>query len=225
MGDDPRGLSRCPREDGGGAVVITDPVWPNAPDGMFPTVVSPGALFAEVAALLPRIARRLIVVLGCGSDPRMLVSVPIDLAFVRICWLRHNVPSYAGTILNSGDVAYVFGDHKAVYPRRVLPGECTSSSRVPMCVEAGEHPCPRRLAHMLWLVDHFTAPEDVVIDPFAGSGTTGVAALRLGRSFVGIESDPRWHALAIERLQAEEQWHSLSEMRMGQQALFGVRRC
>ena len=49
-----------------------------------------------------------------------------------------------------------------------------------------------------------TAPEDgLVLDPFSGSGTTGVAALRLGRRYVGIERDPEWLALARARLDAE----------------------
>lgn len=42
--------------------------------------------------------------------------------------------------------------------------------------------------------------DDLVVDPFMGSGTTGVAALRLGRRFVGIEKDPKFFATAVARL-------------------------
>ena len=45
-------------------------------------------------------------------------------------------------------------------------------------------------------------PGDVVLDPFMGSGTTGVAALRLGRNFIGFERDPKYHAIAMKRLRA-----------------------
>ena len=51
-----------------------------------------------------------------------------------------------------------------------------------------------------------TNPGDLVCDPFAGSGTTGVACLRLGRRFIGWERDPKYHAIAVKRLtQAREQ--------------------
>ena len=46
------------------------------------------------------------------------------------------------------------------------------------------------------------APEGTVLDPFAGSGATGVAALRSGRSFIGMELTDRYAAVARERLAA-----------------------
>jgi len=54
------------------------------------------------------------------------------------------------------------------------------------------------------LLKHFiersTAPGETVIDPFCGSGSTGVAALQLGRSFVGVEVDEKWANVARTRL-------------------------
>jgi DNA modification methylase len=41
---------------------------------------------------------------------------------------------------------------------------------------------------------------DVVCDPFMGSGTTGVAAVQTGRSFVGIEIDPTYFEIAVRRI-------------------------
>jgi len=48
-----------------------------------------------------------------------------------------------------------------------------------------------------------SAPGDLVLDPFAGSGTTGVVALRLGRRFVGIELNPEYVALARRRIEED----------------------
>lgn len=73
---------------------------------------------------------------------------------------------------------------------------------------------------MLSLVSDFTDPDDLILDPFAGSGTTGVAALRLGRRFIGIERDPKYFRLACDRLRAEEQGSTLQAQRAGQEALF-----
>jgi len=52
------------------------------------------------------------------------------------------------------------------------------------------------------LVRDFTDPGELICDPFAGSGTTGVACLRLGRRFIGWERDPKYHAVAVKRLRA-----------------------
>jgi site-specific DNA-methyltransferase (adenine-specific) len=64
-------------------------------------------------------------------------------------------------------------------------------------------------------------PGGVVLDPFAGSGTTGVAALAEGRHFVGIEITEDYHAIAQQRLEAAEANISLKDFRAGQEPLFG----
>lgn len=64
----------------------------------------------------------------------------------------------------------------------------------------GKHPTekPRRL--MSALVADFTNPGQTILDPFAGSGTTGVAAVMAGRKFIGIERNEAYFELACERL-------------------------
>lgn len=71
-------------------------------------------------------------------------------------------------------------------------------------------------------IARWCVPGGVILDPFCGSGSTGIGALREGRRFVGIELDPHWHALAAERLQAEAAGSSLKSSRAGQAALFAV---
>ena len=67
----------------------------------------------------------------------------------------------------------------------------------------GKHPTQKPVALLRRIIEA-TAPEGgLVLDPFSGSGTTGVAALRLGRRFLGMEQDPTWLALARARLEAE----------------------
>lgn len=83
-----------------------------------------------------------------------------------------------------------------------------------------EHPTTKPVALMQALVADFTDPGELVLDAFAGSGTTGVACLRLGRRFIGIEKDPKYFALACERLRAEERGSTLQAQRAGQVALF-----
>lgn len=83
------------------------------------------------------------------------------------------------------------------------------------------HPTQKPLSLMLELVGLFTDPDDLILDPFAGSGTTGVAALRLGRRAILIEREPKYAAVARERMLAEGQGSTLAARRAGQVPLFG----
>ena len=62
------------------------------------------------------------------------------------------------------------------------------------------HPTVKPVALMRWLVRLVTPPDGVALDPFMGSGTTGVACVREGRSFIGIEREPEYHAIAEVRI-------------------------
>jgi DNA modification methylase len=89
------------------------------------------------------------------------------------------------------------------------------------------HPTAKPLALMLQILGLFTDPGDVILDPFCGSGTTGVAAIRLGCRFIGIDmkgegTKENYVALARARLAAEEQGLSLSAARAGQIPMFGA---
>jgi site-specific DNA-methyltransferase (adenine-specific) len=63
-----------------------------------------------------------------------------------------------------------------------------------------EHPTQKPLPLMRQLVALFTDQGQTVLDPFMGSGTTGLAALAEGRSFVGIEVNPKYYEIALQRL-------------------------
>lgn len=64
----------------------------------------------------------------------------------------------------------------------------------------GEHPTekPRRL--MEEILGDFTNPGETILDPFMGSGTTGVAAVQMGRNFIGIEREPKYFDIACKRI-------------------------
>jgi DNA modification methylase len=63
------------------------------------------------------------------------------------------------------------------------------------------HPTQKPLSALLPLVEAFSAPGHTVLDPFAGSGSTLMAAKTLDRSYIGIELDANYHAIARRRLQ------------------------
>jgi site-specific DNA-methyltransferase (adenine-specific)/modification methylase len=55
---------------------------------------------------------------------------------------------------------------------------------------------------MEWAVNIATLTNQTILDPFMGSGTTGVAAVKLGRRFIGIEIEERYFDIAVRRIQA-----------------------
>jgi site-specific DNA-methyltransferase (adenine-specific) len=62
------------------------------------------------------------------------------------------------------------------------------------------HPTQKPISALLPLVETFSAPGDTVLDPFSGSGSSLVAAKTLGRSYIGMELDANYHAIARKRL-------------------------
>jgi adenine-specific DNA-methyltransferase len=68
---------------------------------------------------------------------------------------------------------------------------------------AGKHPCEKPLSMMEHIVLASSKPGSVVFDPFMGSGSTGVAAVKHGRKFIGCDLSERWVRRAEQRIQAE----------------------
>ena len=70
----------------------------------------------------------------------------------------------------------------------------------PGCNEYAGHPTQKPVDLMMWLL--LKAKANSILDPFMGSGSTGVAAVRLGLEFAGIEIDPRYFDIACQRIHA-----------------------
>lgn len=64
-----------------------------------------------------------------------------------------------------------------------------------------EHPTQKPLELMQWCITQLPASTRTILDPFMGSGTTGVAAVKAGRKFVGIELEPAYFDIACKRVQ------------------------
>jgi len=173
--------------------VITDPVWPNSSIPEF-AHLDPYKLFADAWRLI--CTERAVIQLGCDSDPAILQ--PIKLPFFRVAWLRYAMPHYKGRLLYTSDIAYMFGKPPASRKgNHVIPGEAISKNTLG---KEADHPCPRKLSHVSWCVERFSEPEDIVLDLFMGSGTTGIACVELGRRFIGIEINEKYFNIACKRI-------------------------
>ena len=79
------------------------------------------------------------------------------------------------------------------YPRSVIRCKGTGGK--------SWHPTGKPVDLMDWLVRTYTSEGQIVLDPFMGSGTTGVAALKAKRRFIGVEKDVRWFDVACRRME------------------------
>jgi DNA modification methylase len=82
------------------------------------------------------------------------------------------------------------------------------------------HPTKKPLDLMMALVEDLTEPGETIFDPFCGEGTTGVAALRLGRRFIGVDGNPKWAEMTADHLRADETGSTFTGLRAGQVAMF-----
>lgn len=80
-------------------------------------------------------------------------------------------------------------------------------------IVSGNHPTEKPVALLSKWTQQFTDHGETILDPFMGSGTTGVAAVQMGHKFIGIERDPRYFEIACKRIeQAQKQADMFQEM-------------
>lgn len=74
-------------------------------------------------------------------------------------------------------------------------------NRVELLMDGTEHPTQKPLRLMKWCIAQIPGEPQVILDCFAGSGTTGVAAVQMGREFIGIEREERYFQIACKRIE------------------------
>ncbi len=184
----------------------------------------------NVAIEVARVTKRWVVVF---CDPERISTWRFDLAgagleCVRVgVWIKPNgSPQFTGDRPGTGYECLVIahrpgakhwngGGHHAIWTHPIDTGNYGRER-----INKTEKP----LSLMLELVRLFSDPNELVIDPFAGGGTTGVAARRLGRRFLGAEVDEAMAHTANERLLAEADQQTLAARRAGQLPMFGEAR-
>jgi site-specific DNA-methyltransferase (adenine-specific) len=66
------------------------------------------------------------------------------------------------------------------------------------------HPTQKPVALMKWCISHLPDGSNTLLDPFMGSGSTGVAAVQMGRKFIGIEREPKYFDIACQRIETAQ---------------------
>ena len=184
--------------------LIADPVWPNNNVKEFQKI-DPIALFHSFISSMQWYInpKRFAFIVNCDTDPSFMFY-DVKMKFFRVMWLRYALPGHKGRLLNSANVAYLFGDPpKARKGNMCIGGECNALEITAPGFKSNRHghPCPRRIEHMNYVVDKWSNPGEMVLDPFMGAGTTGVACVNTGRRFIGIEIERKYFDIACKRIE------------------------
>jgi DNA modification methylase len=136
-------------------------------------------------------------------DPAFLLALPGDKIVwgwnnypdilprgACLVWLKRNDDAF-GSFLSDAELAWMSKGH-GVYCRRDLSNAGITNERV--------HPTQKPVGLMEWCLG-FIPKAQTILDPYMGSGSTGVACVQQGRAFIGIEVDPDYYAAACRRIE------------------------
>jgi site-specific DNA-methyltransferase (adenine-specific) len=130
--------------------------------------------------------------------------------FVRLgVWVKPNpMPQISGDRPGQGFETVLIlhaGQRRKVWNR----GGGAAVWTFPTAAQETEVPTQKPLALAASFVRDFSMPDETILDPFMGSGTTGIAALCAGRKFIGIEREPRHFEIACRRIEDAQRQASL----------------
>jgi site-specific DNA-methyltransferase (adenine-specific) len=108
-----------------------------------------------------------------------------------LVWIKRLDPAF-GSFLSDAETAWHSRGH-GVYCFRDMSLTAEALHRA--------HPTQKPVPLMSWCIERVKG--QTILDPFMGSGTTGVACVQLGRKFIGIELEPRYFEIAIKRISDE----------------------
>ena len=118
----------------------------------------------------------------------------------NLVWIK-KLDSAFGTFLSDAEVAWMKGGH-GVYCRRDMTMWAKANDRL--------HTNEKPVGLIAWCMEKARVPADaLVLDPYMGSGTTGIACYETGRRFIGIEIDPDHYDTAVARIQKAMQQPAL----------------
>lgn len=144
-------------------------------------------------------------------DPRQFLDFPVVVLFGANNYASR-LPDSGGWIFwdkNNGAPANFMGDGELIWTSKkgAVRKVAYMWKGILRDGEVGQgsfHPTQKPVALMMWLIERHTKLGETIFDPFMGSGTTGVAAVQLGRNFIGCEIDPGYFEIAKKRIDAAQ---------------------
>ena len=145
-------------------------------------------------------------------------SIPSKEYFDEILRISKNAIIWGGNYFNSylpqgfkgwliwdkGQHGLTMSDAEIAFSNFTSPTRVYLYNRVELLKDGTIHPTQKPLALFAKIVRDYSNENDIIFDPFIGSGTTAVACIANNRQFIGIEKDPEYHRLATERVEKEK---------------------
>lgn len=173
-------------------LIVTDPPYPKEYEHLY------GAMAKEAKRVLRR-GGSLVTLCGHYQMARVLPAMAEHLKY-RWCVKYDQPGSHArmamGILVTWKPLLWYVNE--ALSPRRNVTDCAIGKKRS----KTSGHPWEQEMGYALWAIQNLTDPGDLVLDPFMGSGTTGVAALQEGRRFIGVELDAGYFDIARRRIEA-----------------------
>jgi len=116
----------------------------------------------------------------------------------QFIWYSSNNMQHSDIGFQKYTPVLIFSDKKSIYNNVQDLRDYPSGTKE---LKNSQHPTPKPLPCIKYLVEKFSNQSNIILDPFMGSGTTGVAAKELGRNFIGIEIEPKYFKIAKRRIE------------------------
>ena len=122
--------------------------------------------------------------------------------YQEIIWNRKNSPNIRNDVLvPCTERIYWLTKNKPIVYRSQVDKDFISEDWCFSAKVCKDHPAPFPLELPINCINLTTKPNDIILDPFMGIGTTGLAALNTNRNFIGIELDEKYFNIAKERIE------------------------
>ena len=110
-------------------------------------------------------------------------------------------PSMQWLVWDKGQRGFSLADCEFAWSSQNNAARVFNYARALAMQDGKEHPTQKPIALMKWCIDQCKNNPQTILDPFMGSGTTGVAAVQMGRRFIGIEREPKYFDIACRRIE------------------------
>jgi site-specific DNA-methyltransferase (adenine-specific)/modification methylase len=134
--------------------------------------------------------------------PDEAVSIAISLSSKAIVWGGNyfKLPPQRGWLIWDKMQSHTSGHAELAWTNINIPIRSFAYSRAQLSNEHKQHPTQKPIGLMAWCIDLAGNPK-TILDPFMGSGTTGVAAIQMGSKFIGIERETKYFDIACKRIE------------------------
>lgn len=134
-----------------------------------------------------------------------IFAILMDISKEQIIWGGNYFtdklpPSMGFLVWDKGQRDFSLADCEIAWRSKQAAARVLTYPRAQALADGKEHPTQKPIRVMEWCLG-FLPDAETILDPFMGSGTTGVACANLGRKFIGIEIEPKYFDIACKRIE------------------------